>query len=103
MQKVTVRPDASLTARYPADLASRVTVRLKSGTSFTQEISDFPGAPARPFTWKEIDAKFDRMVAARIDDGLSRKIKAAVCSLENIQISELMKLLAFATTEEMAA
>jgi 2-methylcitrate dehydratase len=80
-----------------------VTVRLKSGTSFTQEISDFPGAPARPFTWKEIDAKFDKMVAAHIDDGLSRKIKAAVCSLENIQISELMKLLAFAKTEEMAA
>ncbi|HWO28541.1 MAG TPA: MmgE/PrpD family protein [Candidatus Acidoferrum sp.] len=103
MQKVTVRPDAGLTARYPADLASRVTVRLKSGTSFTQEISDFPGAPARPFTWKEIDAKFDKMVAARIDDGLSRKIKAAVCSLEKIQISELMKLLAFAKTEEMAA
>jgi 2-methylcitrate dehydratase PrpD len=80
-----------------------VTVRLKSGTSFTHEISDFPGAPARPFTWKEIDAKFDKMVAARIDDGLSREIKAAVCSLENIQISELMKLLAFAKTEEMAA
>src|SRR5579863_2247878 len=103
MQKVTVRPDAGLTARYPAELASRVTVRLKSGTSFTQEISDFPGAPARPFTWNEIDAKFDKMVAARIDDGLSRKIKDAVCSLENIQISELMKLLAFAKTEEIAA
>jgi hypothetical protein len=43
------------------------------------------------------------MVAGRIDDGLSRKIKDAVCSLENIQISELMKLLAFANTEEMAA
>jgi hypothetical protein len=43
------------------------------------------------------------MVAAHIDDGLSRKLKAAVCSLGNIQISELMKLLAFAKTEEMAA
>jgi hypothetical protein len=63
----------------------------------------FSGAPARPFTWKESDAKFDKMVAARIDDGLSRKIKDAVCSLENIQVSELMKLLAFAKTEEMAA
>src|ERR1700735_2863107 len=34
MQRVTVRPDAGLTARYPADLASRATVRLKRGTSF---------------------------------------------------------------------
>jgi 2-methylcitrate dehydratase len=103
MQKVTVRPDDSLTARYPADLASRVIVRLKGGESFTEEISDFPGAPARPFTWKEIDAKFDKMVAGRIDDGLSRKIKDAVRSLESIQVNELMQLLAFEKGEGAAA
>ena len=34
--KVTVRPDDGFTARYPADLPSRVTVRLKNGESFTQ-------------------------------------------------------------------
>jgi hypothetical protein len=103
MQKVTVRPDDGLTARYPVDLASRVIVRLKGGESFTQEITDFPGAPARPFTWKDIDAKFDKMVARRIGDGLSDEIKDAVRSLENIQISKLMKLLAFAKSEEKAA
>ena len=70
-----MRPDDGLTARYPADLASRVTVRLKNGESFTQQISDFPGAPARPFTWKEIDAKFDKMAAGHIDEGLSQEIK----------------------------
>jgi 2-methylcitrate dehydratase len=93
LQKVTVRPDDSLTARYPADLGSRVTVRLKSGESFTQQISDFPGAPARPFTWDQIDAKFDKMAVGRIADGQSRKIKDAVHSLENIRISDLMKIL----------
>ena len=101
--KVTVRPDDGLTARYPADLASRVTIRLKNGESFTQQISDFPGAPARPFTWKEIDAKFDKMVAGRIDEGLRQEIKDAVRSLESIQVSELMRLLAFAKSEEKAA
>lgn len=101
--KVTVRPDDGLTARYPADLASRVTVRLKNGESFTQQISDFPGAPARPFTWKEIDAKFDKMAAGHIDEGLSQEIKDAVRSLESIQVSELMRLLAFAQSDRKAA
>ncbi|HSZ57269.1 MAG TPA: MmgE/PrpD family protein, partial [Tepidisphaeraceae bacterium] len=103
LQKVTVRPDDGFTARYPADLASRVTVRLKNGESFTQQISDFPGAPARPFTWKQIDAKFDKMVAGRMDDGLSRRIKDAVRSLESIQVSDLMQLLALAKAGGMAA
>src|SRR5580693_8694970 len=103
MQKVTVRPDAGLTARYPAYLASRVTVRLKSGESFTQQITDFPGAPAQPFTWKEIDAKFDKMAAGHIDEGLSQEIKDAVRSLESIQVSELMRLLAFAQSDRKAA
>jgi 2-methylcitrate dehydratase len=91
--KVTVRPDDALTARYPADLASRVTVRLKSGESFTQQIIDFPGAPARPFAWNEIDAKFDKLTAANATQKSRQQIKDAVRSLENIQISDLMKML----------
>jgi 2-methylcitrate dehydratase len=38
--------------------------------------------------------KFDRLVARCIDDGLCREIKAAVSSLENIQVRDLMELLA---------
>jgi hypothetical protein len=36
----------------------------------------------------------DSLVGGRIDDGLSREIKDAVRSLENIQVKDLMKLLA---------
>jgi 2-methylcitrate dehydratase len=93
LQKVTVRPDASFTARYPAELPSRVTVRLESGESFTHEISDFAGDPIRPFSWKEIDAKFDKLAAGHATEKSREKIKNAVRSLENIQISDLMKML----------
>jgi 2-methylcitrate dehydratase len=93
LQKVTVRPDASFTARYPAELPSRVTVRLESGESFTHEISDFAGGPIRPFSWKEIDAKFDKLAAGHATEKSREKIKNAVRSLENIQISDLMKML----------
>jgi 2-methylcitrate dehydratase len=103
LQKVNVRPDDSLTARYPADLGSRVTVRLKSGESFTQQISDFPGAPARPFTWKEIEVKFDKLTAGHANEKSREKIKDAVRSLENIRVSELMELLGLVNAGLIAA
>jgi 2-methylcitrate dehydratase len=88
-----VRPDDGFTARYPAELPSRVTVRLQKGESFTHEISDFAGAPTRPFTWKEIEAKFDKLAAGNATEESRQKIKNAVHSLENIQVSDLMKIL----------
>ena len=93
LQKVTVRPNDGFTARYPAELPSRVTVRLHNGESFTNEISDFAGAPTQPFTWKEIEAKFDKLTAGHATEKSCQKIKNAVHSLEDIQVSDLMKIL----------
>jgi 2-methylcitrate dehydratase len=91
--KVTVRPDKSFTARYPAQFPSRVTVRLKRGQSFSHEVSGYPGFPTRPFTWEEISAKFDKLVTGSVGAQSSREIKNAVRSLETIEVSDLTKLL----------
>jgi len=91
--KVRVRPDKSFTARFPAEFPSRITVRLKNGQSFSHEVSDYPGFPTRPFTWEEISAKFDKLVAGHVGAQLSQDIKVSVRSLEYIQVSDLTKLL----------
>jgi 2-methylcitrate dehydratase len=93
LNEVTVRPDDAFTARYPGEVPSRVTVSLKDGKSYTYEVESYPGFPTRPFTWDEIDAKFDKLVAGRADNSLATEIKAAVRSLESIQVKDLMKLL----------
>jgi 2-methylcitrate dehydratase len=54
LQKVKVRPDAGFTARYPGEVPSRVTVRLKGGKSYSHEVKDYPGFPTRPFTWEKL-------------------------------------------------
>jgi 2-methylcitrate dehydratase len=69
-----------------------VTVRLKSGQSFTHEISDYAGAPTRPFTWEEVEAKFDKLAAGHANEKSREKIKNAVRSLEDIQVSDLTKV-----------
>ena len=70
-----------------------MTVRLKGGKAYSHELKDGPGFPTRPFTWDEVGAKFDKLVGGRTGESLRKDIKAAVVSLESIQVKDLMKLL----------
>jgi 2-methylcitrate dehydratase len=94
LRKVQVKPDAGFTARYPREAPSRITVHVEDGKSFTHEVSGYPGFSSRPFTWDELGAKFDNLAGLRAGEGLRRDITSAVRSLESIQVSELMDLLA---------
>ena len=93
LRKVTVKPDDAFTDRYPDEVPSRVTVRLKDGKSHSHEVKNYPGFSSWPFTWDEIGAKFDKLVAGRVDEALATEIKAAVRSLETIEVKDLMRLL----------
>jgi 2-methylcitrate dehydratase len=93
LRKVTVKPDDAFTARYPGEVPSRVTVRLKDGKSLSHEVKNYPGFSSWPFTWDEIGAKFDKLVAGRVDEAHATEIKAAVRSLETIEVKDLMRLL----------
>src|SRR6202453_4640429 len=96
LQKVSARPNASYTAQYPSRMPAKITVRLKDGTTLEHEVQDCPGMPSRPFTWDEVVNKFDQLSADRLDTHVATQIKEAVHSLEDIQVSDLMTLLASA-------
>src|SRR5271170_5389076 len=94
LKKVSVRPNHEFTEEYPAKMPARITVRLQDGKVIEHEVQDYPGLASRPFTWDESVEKFDRLVTGRADPALSAEIKDAVRSIENIQVRDLMKLLA---------
>jgi 2-methylcitrate dehydratase len=94
LTKVSARPNAAYTDVYPQQMPAKITVRLKDGTTFTREVRDFPGMPSHPFTWDDVAGKFDQLVAGRIDSDLANQIKQAVRSVEQIQVKDLMALLA---------
>ena len=77
-------------------------VRLQDGKVIEHEVQNFPGMPSDPFSWKDSVEKFDRLVAGRADEGLSREIKDAVGSLETIQVKSLMQLLGRVTSSKSA-
>jgi 2-methylcitrate dehydratase len=98
LKKVSVRPDQEFTELYPAKMPAKVTVRLQDGTAIEHEVQDFPGLASHPFTWEDSVEKFDRLVAGRADESVSREIKDAVRSLETIQVKTLMQLLGRVTS-----
>ena len=98
LKKVSVRPDHVFTELYPAKMPAKVTVRLQDGSVIEHEVQDFPGMPSDPFTWEDAVEKFDRLVAGRADESVSREIKDAVRSLESIQVKDLMQLLGRVTS-----
>jgi 2-methylcitrate dehydratase len=94
LKKVSVRPNHEYTDEYPAKMPAKITVRLQDGRVIEHEVQDYPRLASHPFSWEDSVEKFDRLVAGRADEGLSGEIKDAVRSLENIQVRDLMRLLA---------
>jgi 2-methylcitrate dehydratase len=103
LKKVSLRPDHEYTELYPAKMPAKITVRLQDGAVIEHEVQDFPGMPSDPFTWEDSVEKFDRLVAGRADESVSREIKDAVRSLESIQVKDLMQLLGHVTSGKRAA
>ena len=93
LKKVSVRPNHEYTELYPGKMSAKITITLQHGKVIKHDVQDYPGLASHPFTWEDAVEKFDRLVAGRIDEELSREIKDAVHSVENIQVRNLMKLL----------
>jgi 2-methylcitrate dehydratase len=94
LARVEVRPDASLTARYPKELATRVTIRTKDGRALTKEHHDFEGGLANPLSWERTVEKFHWLSEAFADADLRSRLIRAVQQLDERPLSELMELLA---------
>jgi 2-methylcitrate dehydratase len=99
LRKVAVRPNPHYTDLYPRKMPARITVRLQDGRVIEHEVQDYPGLASRPFTWEDSVEKFDRLVAGRVEQGLSGEIKDAVRSLETIRVRDLTRLLGSAKGE----
>src|SRR6204780_649580 len=103
LKRVSTRPNHEFTALYPRKMPAKITIRLQDGTVIEHEVQDYPGLASHPLTWEEAVEKFDRLVAGRGGQGLSREIKHAVRSLESIQVRDLMKLLGSVKAESTGA
>lgn len=93
LHRISIRPNAALTARYPHATPVRITMMLRDGQHVSREQDDFEGAPSRPFTWERTVEKFHWLAHRYADDGLRIDIINTVKHLDGGPISVLTNLL----------
>jgi 2-methylcitrate dehydratase len=94
MQKVRVVPQPEFVGRYPQAMPTRITVRTKAGKEFVKQV-DYPmGHPKNPMSDHEVEEKFGRLAAGRLDRARTKKVIDVVWKLDQLQdIGALMPLL----------
>ena len=72
--KIKIHRDAALTARYPRGIPNRLEVTLADRRKLIAE-NEFPrGHDQNPMTDAEVESKFQRMAASRLDASRARRI-----------------------------
>jgi 2-methylcitrate dehydratase len=98
---VTVSPKRTYTWHYPEQMRCRVAITMADGQQHECDKTDFEGFPTRPITWQRAQEKFNRLTTPFTTDKLRDEIIAAVESLENIEVKDLMQLLSQAAPRPM--
>lgn len=94
LKRVSVRPDAAYSARFPAELPSQVEVELNDGSVLSAEAASYRGFHTDPLTWTDAVAKFDRLVTPFAGEPLRDRIAEVVEDLDNRRVTDLTDLLA---------
>jgi 2-methylcitrate dehydratase len=92
--RVEVRPDPQFTARFPQELAARVSIRMKDGRTFVKEHLGYEGGIDQPMSWDRVVEKFHWLSERFAEENLRSRIIKAVEEIDARPISDLMNLLA---------
>ncbi|HWX43123.1 MAG TPA: hypothetical protein VN345_18400 [Blastocatellia bacterium] len=94
VSRIEVRPDPQLAARFPRELAARITIRTKDGRTLVKEHLGYEGDLDQPLSWKRVVEKFHWLSERYADANLRNKLIQAVQQVDANPISDLMDLLA---------
>jgi 2-methylcitrate dehydratase len=91
---VEVHPADEFTARFPAEMPSRVEVYLDDGTRLSAQASSYRGSVADPLDWNAAMAKYTRLVTPFAGAAMSGEIADAIRHLGSNPVTDLTRLLA---------
>ena len=94
LRKVSVRPDAAMSQRFPRVMPCHIQVFLKDGRILNIEKQDYEGFYTRPMSWEKAQAKFEQLAAPYTEERLRHAIVEAVAHLDSIEVQQLTELLA---------
>ena len=93
LKRVSVRPSAAYSARFPGQMPCRIQVTLADGRQLVTEPVDYEGFHTRPMPWARVVEKFERLSAPHADASLRAAIVETIADLENRRAADLAALL----------
>jgi 2-methylcitrate dehydratase len=100
LRRVEVWPAADLSARFPAEHASRLRLHLIGGVTLAAEKADYEGFLTRPMSWERALEKFERLAEGKIAAKLATELAEVIADLDELDTRDLTTLLARAGTRE---
>jgi len=93
LRRMTITPQAALSAQFPQRLPADLEVELRSGVILRAQRSDYHGFYTHPFHWPAARAKFDRLARKFTTAPERDAIAQIVASLDRRPIGDLTRLL----------
>ena len=93
LRRVTIRPVAALSARFPQRLPAELEVELTDGTILRAERDDYHGFHINPFDWTAARAKFDRVARAFTTAAERDTLADVIATLDERPVTALTSLL----------
>ncbi|MGH9475327.1 MAG: MmgE/PrpD family protein [Terriglobales bacterium] len=94
LARVDIYPDRAFSARYPQELAARITIFTKDRRVVVKEQVGYEGGLTHPLSWDRTVEKFHWLTERFADEGLRHSLIRAVQELDTTPLSGLMELLA---------
>lgn len=94
LRRVSVRPNAEFSRRFPDEMPCRVRIILRDGRSLTRELADYPGFRSRGRTWEAAREKFERLAAPYTTAATRDQIALTVADLDQLRVADLTRLFA---------
>ena len=93
LKKIAVSPKEEFSDRFPNEMPSKLTVKLKSGEIHSIEKRDYEGFHSRPMSWETVNEKFSNLAEPYTSSQLREQISYVVNEFEHHSVSDLMTLL----------
>lgn len=91
LNKVDVTPKQEYSDRFPDEMPTKLTVRLKSGKVHEIEKADYEGFVTRPMSWETVTNKFNGLARPYLDEESRETLISTVYSLEDYTVNDLVK------------
>jgi 2-methylcitrate dehydratase len=93
LQKVTIRPDKAMSARFPKEMPCRIEIELNDGKKLSIDKHDYEGFNTHPMPWAAVVAKFNGLASPYASASQRSAIVAAVAQIESLKVKDLIDVL----------